>query len=70
MLSGIDVEEAGVHEAIGGVEHPDSDRHGQCGGEGKVDVVCRGDEPRPESGDGGGVEGEKMPERERASCGG
>ena len=29
-----------------------------------MDVVRRGDEPCPESGDGGSIEGEKMPECE------
>jgi len=56
------VEEAGVQEAVGGVEHPDGDGHGEGGGEGETDVVGGGDEPGPESGDGGGVEGEEMPE--------
>ena len=60
----MDVEEARVHQAIGGVEHPDGDGHCECGGDGKVNVVGGGDEPCPEDGDGWSVEGEKMPERE------
>jgi hypothetical protein len=61
----VDVEDTGVHQTIGGVEHPDGESHGQCGSDRKVNVAGRGDEPGPESGDGWGVEGEKMPERER-----
>ncbi len=59
------VEETRVHQAIGGVEHPDGEGHGKCRGEWKLDVVRAGDEPRPESGDCWCVEGEQMPERER-----
>ncbi len=66
VMGGVGLEEARVHQAIGSVEHPDGDGHGKCGGDGKVDVVGGGDEPRPEYGDGGGVEREKVPERERA----
>ena len=66
IVGGVGVEETRVHQAIGGVEHPDGDGHGQSGSEGKMNVVRRSDEPCPECGDGWGVEGEKMPERERA----
>jgi hypothetical protein len=66
VVSWVGIEELRVHEAIGGVEHPYGDGHGQSGSEGKVDVVRRCDEPCPQGGNGGGIEGEKMPERERA----
>jgi hypothetical protein len=65
VVAWVGVEDMRVHEAIGGVEHPDGDRYGQSGSEGKANVVRRSDEPCPESGDGRRVEGEKMPERER-----
>ena len=65
LATGVDVEEPGIHEAISGVEHPDGDGHGQNRRERKVDVICRSDEPSPESRNGGRVEGEKMPERKR-----
>ena len=65
VATGVDVEETGIHEAISGVEHPDGDGHRQSGREREADVICRGDEPSPESRNGGGVEGEKMPERKR-----
>jgi hypothetical protein len=55
----------GVEDAIGCVERPDGDEHGERGGEGKVDVVGGGDEPGPERGYRGGVEGEEVPESER-----
>ena len=55
------VEGAGVHQTIGCVEGPDGESHSQCRSEWEMDLVGGGDEPRPESGDGGGVEGEKMP---------
>jgi hypothetical protein len=61
---GWSVEKTGVHEAIGGVEHPDGDRHGEDGGLGKMDVAGSCDEPCPEGGDGWGIEGEEMPEFE------
>jgi len=64
VMGRIDVEEAGVHQAIGGVEHPDGDGHCERGGDGQVDVIGGGDEPCPENSDGWSVEGEKMPERE------
>jgi hypothetical protein len=64
VMGWIGVEEAGVHQTIGCVEHPDCDGHCECGGDRKVDVVGGGDEPCPEDGDGWSVEGEKMPERE------
>lgn len=32
VVDGLGVEEASVHEAVGGVEHPDSDGHGEGGG--------------------------------------
>ena len=57
------IHQTGIHQTIGGVEHPDGDDHGERGGDGKVDVVGGGDEPCPENGDSGSVEGEKMPER-------
>jgi hypothetical protein len=66
VVGWVGVEQTRVHEAIGGVEHPDSDGHGQSGSERKTNVVRRSNEPCPEGGDGWGVEGEKMPERERA----
>jgi hypothetical protein len=53
-----------VEEAVGGVERPDGEEHGEDGGCGEVDVVGAGDEPGPESGYGRGVEGEEMPEGE------
>jgi hypothetical protein len=61
----VGVEQTRVQEAIGGIEHPDGDGHGQSRSERKTDVVRRSDEPCPEGGDCRGVEGEKMPERER-----
>ena len=65
LATRVGVEEAGIHEAISGVEHPDSDGHGQSGRERKADLICRSDEPSPESRNGRGVEGEEMPERKR-----
>ena len=53
-----------VEEAVGGVEAPDGEEHGEDRGDGEVDVVNAGDEPGPESGYGGGVEGEEVPEGE------
>jgi hypothetical protein len=61
----VGVKETRVHEAIGSVEHPDGDGHRQSRREGKADVVRRSNEPCPESSDGWGIEGEKMPEGER-----
>jgi hypothetical protein len=51
-----------IHETIGGVEHPDGDGHGEDGGDREAEMGSRGDEPGPENGYGGGIEGEKMPE--------
>jgi hypothetical protein len=64
------VEEASVEEAVGGVEHPDGDEHGEDGGEGKADVVGGSDEPDPERGYGGSVEREEVPEVEGRSMAG
>jgi hypothetical protein len=65
MMGRIGFEEACVHQAIGGVEHPDGAGHRERGGEGKADVVGGGDEPRPERGDRWRVKGEEMPEGKR-----
>jgi hypothetical protein len=61
-LCGGGVHQVGIHQTIGGVEHPDGDGHGEGGGDGKAEMGSRGDEPGPEDGYGGGIEGEKMPE--------
>ena len=53
-----------VEETVGGVESPDGEKHGEDGGDREMDVVRQGDEPRPESGYRGGVEGEEVPEGE------
>jgi hypothetical protein len=58
------VEKAGVKEAVGGVEHPDRDEHGEDGREGKTDVISGGDEPDPKRGYRWGIEREEMPEFE------
>jgi hypothetical protein len=67
VMCRVHVKEARVQDAIAGVEHPDGDRHRDGGREGKMDVICRGDEPRPKSSDGGSIEGKKMPECQGAS---
>lgn len=52
-----DVERARVEQAIGGIDHPDGEKHG-CGfGPRKVEVRTACDEDGPESRDGRGVEG-------------
>ncbi len=56
--------EAGVQQAVGGVDHPDGEEHGGWLGPGKMEVGAAGDEDGPEGGYGGGVEGEEMPEGE------
>jgi hypothetical protein len=61
----VNVEDAGVEEAVGGVDHPDGYEHRGGGSPGKDEVGAAGDEEGPEGGDGWGVEGEKMPEGER-----
>lgn len=61
------VEEAGIEQTVGGVEHPDGDKHGQNGGDGEVDVVGSGDEPDPEGGHSRGIQREEMPEIERGA---
>jgi hypothetical protein len=48
FLSGLAVEQASVEKAVGGVEHPDGDEHGEDGGDGKTNVVGGADEPDPE----------------------
>ena len=63
-FEGVGLGGLGVEETVGGVEHPDGDGHGEGGGEGEAEVVGAGDEPGPERGYGGGVEGEEMPEGE------
>ena len=55
-------EGVGVEEAVGGVERPHSEEHGEDGGDGEVEVIGAGNEPRPEGGYRGGVEREEMPE--------
>ena len=65
VMGWIGLEETCVHQAVGGVEHPDGAGHRERRGEGKADVVGGGDEPRPERGDSGRVEGKKMPEGKR-----
>jgi hypothetical protein len=52
----------GVEKAIGGIEHPDGDGHGEDGRGRQPDVVGAGDEPCPEGGDGGCVEREEVPQ--------
>jgi hypothetical protein len=59
------VHEAGVHQTIGGVEHPDGYGHGQDGSDWKMDVLGARDEPGPECSDGRCVEREQMPEGDR-----
>ena len=59
----------GVEEAVGGIERPDSGGHREEGGGGEVHVAGAGDEPGPEYGDGGGVEGEEVPESEGGFAG-
>jgi len=66
---GLRVEDAGVHETVGCVEHPDGEGHGERRGEGEMDLVGCGDEPGPQGSDGGGVEREEMPARERIARG-
>ncbi len=60
---------AGVQEAVGGVDHPDGEEHGGWLGPGEMDVGAAGDEDGPEGGYGGGVEGEEMPEGEGGVAG-
>jgi hypothetical protein len=55
------VGEAGVQQAVGGVNHPDGEEHGGWLGPGEMEVRAAGDEDGPEGGYGGGVEGEEMP---------
>jgi len=64
-LNEMNIHQTGVHQAIGGVEHPDGDGHGEDGRGGEMDVIYTGDEPGPEGGDGGGIQGEKMPKDKR-----
>jgi hypothetical protein len=59
-------EAAGVEEAVGGVEHPDGEEHCQGAGDREAQVDGSGGETGPEDGDGGGVEGEQVPEVEEA----
>jgi hypothetical protein len=59
------LEEAGVEQAIGCVEHPDGDRHGEDGGRGEADVVTGGEKPGPERGYAGRVQGEQVPKADR-----
>ena len=63
-VEGVGEEGAGVEEAVGGVERPDAEEHGGQTGGGEVDTSGAGDEPGPEGGYGGGVEGEEVPEVE------
>lgn len=57
----VGVKKTGIEKPVGRVEHPDGDGHGgRCCGR-QMDVVGAGDEPGPESGDGGRVEREQMP---------
>jgi hypothetical protein len=62
VSSWIDIEKSGVHQTISSIERPDSESHGECRREGKMDVVGRRNEPGPECGNCWGVEREKMPE--------
>src|SRR5260370_16542381 len=58
------VSRLGVEEAVGGVERPDGDEHGEEGGDGKLDVAGPCDEPGPECGYCGGLHGSALPECE------
>ena len=58
-------ERARVEETVGGVEHPDGDEHRGGRGERKMKTDSGGDGEGPDGGDGGCVEREQMPERER-----
>ena len=62
LLPRLAVEQPRVEKAVGGVEHPHGDKHRGDRRGGKADVVGGGDEPHPESGDGGSIEREQMPE--------
>ena len=59
-----DIHQTGIHQAIGGVEHPYGYGDGEDGRCEEMDVVRGGDEPGPKGGDGRGIEGEKVPESE------
>ena len=65
VFAGYGVHQTGVHQAICGVEHPDGNGHGEDGRGWEMNVVGARDEPGPERGDGGCVEGEQMPEGDR-----
>lgn len=62
------IEETGVEQAIGGVEHPDGQGHGCRRGESKVDVGGARDEVDPEGGYSRCVQREQMPEGD-GTCG-
>jgi hypothetical protein len=47
VMGRVDVERANIHQAIGGVEDPDCEGHGDGGGNWNDDVVVEGDEPGP-----------------------
>jgi hypothetical protein len=51
-------DEAGIEKAVGDVEHPDSEKHGNDADGWQEKVIGGGDEPDPERGDGRGVERE------------
>ena len=63
------MEEAGVQQAVGNVDHPDGQEHGGWLGPGEVEVGAAGNEDGPEGGHGGGVEREEMPEGEGGVAG-
>jgi hypothetical protein len=56
---------ARVKQAIGGVEDPHCDEHGDNGGRRKCNAAGPGYEPRPESSNRGCIERKQMPEGER-----
>ena len=60
------IEQAGIQQAVERVEYPDGEGHGCGRGKRKTDVAAARDEPGPQRGDGGRVEREQVPARQRA----
>jgi len=55
-------DEACIEKAVGCVEHPDREKHGNDADSWQAKMIGGGDEPDPERSNGWGVEREQMPE--------
>ncbi len=67
---GVAMQGLGVKQAVGGVEGPDHQEHGNKADGGKVDAASSSDERGPKGRNRGGIEREKVPEMEDTGKGG